>query len=134
MTILLLHLKELVSMNKNDIILIGIIIIVSIFILFLISVREDNEKKIAVVYYQNEKIMTIDFMKKGINEYQVEGENGLIILETNNGKIRVKSENSPLHLCSKQGYISKSNEIIICLPNKIVIQIEDQNELDTVVK
>ena len=48
--------------------------------------------------------------------------------------IRVIEENSPRHLCSKQGYIKDSMESIICLPNRIVIEIDTIEELDAVVK
>ena len=41
-------------------------------------------------------------------------------------------EDSPLHLCSKQGYISKSYESIICLPNKIVIKLENNSDIDVI--
>ena len=54
-------------------------------------------------------------------------------IEVKNKKIRVITENSPLHLCSKQGFISKSYETIVCLPNKIVIKIENDKNLDGVV-
>ena len=51
---------------------------------------------------------------------------------TENGKVKVLEENSPKHLCSKQGFIENTHESIICLPNKIIIKIED-NSLDGVV-
>ena len=46
--------------------------------------------------------------------------------------IRVKKETSPLHICSKQGY-SKSVPII-CLPNKIIIKLVNDNEYDAISK
>ena len=49
-----------------------------------------------------------------------------------NKKIKVLKEDSPLHLCSKQGYISKSYESIICLPNKIVIKLENNSDIDVI--
>lgn len=118
-------------MNKNDQTLIGCIIIICL--LFIVTLNH-SDHNVAVVYYKNEIIKKIDLSLDDIKEYQVNGENGIVTLEVNRGRIRVKDENSPLHLCSKQGYISKSTESIVCLPNKIVIQIEQNNNIDTVVK
>ena len=45
-------------------------------------------------------------------------------------------EESPLHLCSKQGFIEESYESIVCLPNKIVIKISSKKkkDLDTILR
>lgn len=121
-------------MNKNDRILIGIISIICISFLILFTQLEPKGEKVAVVYFQNERILTIDLTLHEKKEYQVNGKNGMVRIEVDDDKIRVIEEESPLHICSKQGYISKSTESIVCLPNKIVIQIETKNEIDTVVR
>ena len=67
--------------------------------------------------------------------YEVEGYNGPIIIKAGNGKVMVEEEDSPKHLCSKQGYISKNYESIICLPNKIIVKIETKDgNIDTIIK
>lgn len=107
-------------MNKNDLklIVIILIIIVIFFIYFTITTKSSNE---AIVYHNNNIILTINL---NINKiYEVDGDNGKVVIEVNNKRVKVNKENSPYHLCSKQGYISKPNESIICLPNKIIIQI-----------
>lgn len=121
-------------MNKNDVKLILGILVVTIIPILIFSIIDQKSDKIAVVYYRNEVIKTIDLSKKENKEYTVEGENGKVVIEVNQDKIRVKQENSPLHICSKQGYISKSTETIVCLPNKIVIQIKEKDTIDTVVR
>lgn len=120
-------------MNKNDLKLILIIIGISLIMLSFLYFSKDNESKIANVYYDNDLVLSIDLNEGTEKTYEVVGYNGKVIIKTSNGKIKVDEENSPLHLCSKQGYIEKSYETIICLPNKIVIEIEN-NELDTVVR
>lgn len=118
-------------MNKNDQYLIISVTLLSILGIILFSLFSENGKT-AVVYYQNEKIKTINLTEDAV--YEIEGENGIVTLEVKNKAIRVKQENSPLHICSKQGYIKKSTESIICLPNKVVIQIEAENDIDTIVR
>ncbi len=121
-------------MNKNDIKLIIGIGFVTLILFLAISMVHQPDAKMAVVYYQNEIVKTIDLFKNEQKEYVVEGKNGPVVIEVNQGKIRVKKEDSPLHICSKQGYIHKSTETIVCLPNQIVIQIEEQNKFDTIVR
>ena len=119
------------KINKFDIILIiSIICISSIFII--INKINSKQGKYANVYYDSKLVKKIDL---SINKtYNVKGYNGNVKIVVKDNKIKVDNEISPLHLCSKQGYISKSYETIICLPNKIVIEIDSNKEIDTVVK
>ena len=121
-------------MNKSDFKLIVVILSITIVLVFLRFIMDNQNAKTAIIYYNNEVIKTIDLSLQETKEYTVTGENGPVVIEVNNGKIRVKQENSPLHICSKQGYISKSTETIVCLPNKIVIQIKESDSPDTVVR
>lgn len=118
-------------MNKNDIKLVAILLLISIIILVIFNLNKINGN-IAKVYYENELILTIDLNNN--NEYIVNGYNGEVKIKVLNKKLKVVEENSPLHICSKQGYISSSNENIVCLPNKIVIRIEAEDKLDTIAR
>ena len=120
-------------MNKNDFILIGVILLIIVGIFF-INARSNKQVNTASVYYDNNLVLKID-LTLDEKEYIVDGYNGPVTIKAGNGKIKVEDEDSPLHLCSKQGYIDKSYESIICLPNKIVITFDDiDNSIDTVVK
>lgn len=123
-------------MNKNDLKLIIIILAIAIIVFFMIAIIDKESNKQALVYYDNNLVLVIDLTNKEEKEYIVEGYNGPVKIITNNGKIKVEEEDSPLHLCSKQGFIEKSYETIVCLPNKIIIKIssKEQNNLDTVLR
>lgn len=113
-------------MNKNDI---KLIIAILFFIILLFSLTIFRKKSsFANVYYENELLLKIDLSIN--NTYEVSGDNGKVVIEVLNNQIRVVEENSPYHLCSKQGFVSKSGESIICLPNKIIIKLPN-DELDT---
>lgn len=121
-------------MNKSDIKLVGIILVIAVIFFSALLLLKNNNEKNALVYYEDELVLKIDLSLAGEHEYQVNGYNGNIVIKTLDNKIKVEEENSPLHLCSKQGWIENSYEVIVCLPNKIVIKIEDQENIDTVVK
>jgi hypothetical protein len=122
-------------MNKSDIKLLIILIIIIITSITLIKILENNNSKTAKVYYENDLILTIDLSINELQEYIVKGYNGDVIIETKKDMIRVKEEISPLNICSHQGWVKSTYEVIVCLPNKLVITITDsQEKLDTVVR
>lgn len=117
-------------MNKSDVKLIVIVILLILIIFTIISINKE-EGNTATVYYENKEILKIDL---SINkEYTVKGYLGDVILEVKDKKIRVKEETSDKHLCSKEGYIYTSNKSLICMPNKIVVKITNDKEIDEVV-
>lgn len=118
-------------MNKNDLKLVLVVIFVIVILFLILNLFSNNSKK-AYVYYDSDIILEIDL--KVDDNYTVEGFNGKIEIEVKDGKIRVIEEKSDRHICSNQGYISKSYETIVCLPNKVVITIDDDNYYDTVVR
>ena len=118
-------------MNKSDIILSIAIFTIGLIIFGLF--RLNSNGSYAVVYYEHNEVLRIDLKDKEKRTYTVKGYNGDILIETLDGKVRVVDEISPKHLCSKQGYISSKSDSIICLPNKVIIEILN-DEVDTVVR
>ena len=117
-------------MNKNDIKLVIVLFVVIIGIFIFISVTKEKGS-IAEVYYEDKMILSIDLSID--NEYVVDGELGDVVLEVKDGMVRVKSENSPKNICSKEGFIGDSSRTLICLPNKIIVKIVGDNDIDGVV-
>jgi len=121
-------------MKKNDFFLIIIIILIS-FVSYLIF-NSNKNGNFAYVYYDRKLIKTINL--KIDNSYVVKGYNGDVEISVKDGKIKVINENSLNHLCSKLDYTNSFNNPIICLPNKIVIEIksvnENENEINVIVK
>ncbi|MDD4036564.1 MAG: NusG domain II-containing protein [Bacilli bacterium] len=122
-------------MNKSDIKLIVIILVITSVVFLLFKAMDNNGSKEAHVYYDNDLILKIDLDINEVKEYKVKGLNGDVILEVKKGKVRVKEEISPLNLCSNQGFIQSSYEVIVCLPNKIVVKIvEKDKNIDVIVR
>ena len=118
------------SINKKDKILIISLLVVSIISILILKLNK-KQSSVAYVYHDNKLLKEIDL---NINKtYTFEGSKGKVIVTVEDKKIKVDKETSEYHLCSKMGYISKPHETIICLPNKIVIEIGG-NEVDTVVR
>jgi len=130
MIIVLLKVKVLVNMNKSDIKLIAVLLILSFW--GILSFKFFSKKgSSAYVYHDGNLVLTIDLSID--NDYVVDGDLGDVSIVVRDGKIKVEDENSPLHLCSLQGFIDSSNESIVCLPNKVVINVGG-NDFDAVVR
>ena len=113
-------------MNRSDIILVTFVILLGL-ILFILNKPVNGE--LAKVYHDSKLIKEISLSKNG--KYVVDGDKGKVYIQVKNNKIKVTDETSPLHLCQNKE-INKAGESIICLPNKIIIKIEN-NELDGIV-
>ena len=56
---------------------------------------------------------------------EIQGENGITLeVECSNGQIRVISSECPDKICVKKGFISMTDESIVCLPAKVIITID----------
>ncbi len=64
-------------------------------------------------------------------EINIDGKNTAVI---ENGCIYMKYADCPDKLCIKQGRISDSSEKIVCLPNRVIIEVTKKSDTDTVVK
>jgi hypothetical protein len=61
---------------------------------------------------------------------KVQGPLGESIIEIKNKKVRMLSSPCPDKLCVKQGWIDKTSQSIICVPNRIIIKIEGRADFD----
>lgn len=117
-------------MNKSDLKLLIISLIFAILLLVIINYNHGDKQEV-VAYYEDKEVLRVPLTTN--QTYEVTGLLGPITIEVADEQVRVVSETSPLHLCSKQGYISKAYQSLICLPNKVVIKIVGASSLDAVV-
>ena len=82
-----------------------------------------SDQVVAVVYSYDKEVLRIDLSVD--KSYVVAGALGDVTIEVAGGRVRVEKETSPYHLCSIQGWVQYANIPIVCLPNHIVIIIEN---------
>ncbi len=117
-------------MNKNDIKLIIVILVIVGFLILIIKLNK-KEGDTVEVYYKDDLVLSADLSID--NTYTVEGLLGDVVIEVKDKKVRVVKENSPKNICSKEGYIGDSTKPLVCLPNKVVIKIVQSSDMDGVV-
>ncbi len=105
--------------NLWDLIL--IIILVLFACIKLIHPHFANKNTLTCVIKTPKKTIPITLAKD--TTLSIEGKIGNSIVEIRASKVRMKFSPCPLKICMHQGWISKPNESIICVPNGIIIKI-----------
>ena len=117
-------------MNRSDKVFIGLVVILSLT-LFLYTGRIakaiNANNAVAIVTYRDREVLRINMSENGL--YKLQGDEGPMVIEVDQGAIRVKEEVSPLNYCSLQGWVSKTNTPIVCLPNRVIIELENMNDI-----
>ena len=79
----------------------------------------------AQIYLDGELLRTIDLNAVAVPyEFTVETERGVNTVYVEHGAISVRSADCPDQICVRQGRISDSLVPIVCLPHRLVIQIQ----------
>lgn len=138
--------KKLIKMMKTgDIIIIGLLVILSFLPLAYFSSQKESKDvntesvDYLVVSVDGEELHRMELKDDYIREsYQYESEEGQInLIERDGKKAYMAYANCPDSLCVKQGEISEVGETIVCLPHRVLLEvvsenpsIENENEID----
>ena len=128
------------KINKYDIALIVVIIAVNVFILFYGGLNTvEKGQKIAYVYSDNKLVGEYTLTENYKTEFSVEMSTGSYnTIHIEDGKVWIHDATCPDKICLNQGKISNDGELIVCLPNRLMVQIKDNQEteddIDIIVK
>lgn len=118
--------KKMIKKYKNDIILLGIILIVALITIIIVNITKKEGTFVVVLYDQNE------VAKYSINDdieikltYEENKYNTLVIKDK---KVYILDASCKDHICVRHNKISMIGETIVCLPNKTVIKIIGDGE------
>ena len=120
--------------RKHDIVL-GLILLSVALILFVIdltNISPDTGNKKVVVSVDGKK--TAEYPLKKDATYELSGSHlGTNTLVIKSGKAYISEANCPDKQCMKQGKISKTGEMLVCLPNRVVVKIIDSKKDEPVI-
>lgn len=108
------------KMKKRDIGLIGIVLLIAFLCWFIPCVRGQ------FTYEKAQLRITVNGEEYGV--YSLEEDRVIRIGDTNvceikDGYVTMTEADCPDHLCMKQKRISKTGGTIVCLPNRVVLEI-----------
>jgi len=69
-------------------------------------------------------VATLDLARDGVSE--VVGPLGVTRIEVRRGRVRVLSSPCPRQACRHGGWIGAAGEMLVCLPNEVVIRLSGQ--------
>lgn len=64
----------------------------------------------------------------------VQGPLGETVIEVQQGQVRVVRSPGPQQICVRQGWIQKPGEALICLPNRITVEIPGNSGIDGITR
>lgn len=122
-------------MKKKDIILIATLLLVAIVILLVyrhITKPTDDRTTEIVVTVHN-----VEYGRYSIHEDQVieiPTEHGTNVLVIKDGKAKMKSAGCPDQVCVKHSPIHYNHDMIICMPNEIIVEVYngEASDLDVI--
>lgn len=129
----------MIILTKGDKLLIVFIVLISFSLMgyFKMQAFSDDDKYVSI-QVNGEEIKRFIFDSKLIGQtIPIETKYGYNLIEIGDEKVRVIEADCPDKIDVKQGYISNIGETIVCLPNRLIIEIKgiDSNmEVDIIVR
>lgn len=122
----------------GDVIIIGILVVASFLPAVIFYFQQDQgqaeetTEKYAVVRIDGQEVDRFSLDKENsVKKTYHPAEGKYNIVEIEDGKARVKEDNSPDQIAVRTGWISEPGETSICLPHKLVIEIYQEDAEDT---
>jgi len=126
-------------MKKNDLILFGIILVLSLASFAGIKWFQNQNASNNQVIIKNDGtvIKTFPFTDKTDEEFFFEEDGEINRVVIKDGQVTVNEANCRDQICVKSQSISKTGEIIVCLPHKFTVEIysdetAEDNLLDSI--
>ena len=109
-----------------------LIVAMTLFVVDITKASNDDGNKTVVISIDGEKKSEYPLKEDGV--YLLEGSHlGTNKLVIKDGKAYIEEASCPDKQCVKQGKISKAGEMLVCLPNRVVIKIVDANEEEPII-
>lgn len=123
--------------RKNDLILILMLLVVALVSYLGIGLYQEMNTKngVALVTIDGEEYASYPLTVDATERIELEdGSYNLLVIE--DGKADVTEASCPDGICVNHSAIDKRGESIVCLPNKVVVEIinGEESEIDFVVK
>lgn len=120
-------------MNKtlrNDLILIGSIILLIIGGLLAVFLTRKKDNLFAKIYVKNELVQEVNLSTEKDHEFEIDGAKGKLTVSIKDHSIGVIEADCPHQDCVHVGYVKETNRPIICAYNQVYIIIEGDSSYD----
>jgi len=120
-----------IGLTLGDKWLIGMLLLLSLTgVILSITLFPAQANTVAEIRVDN-KLYKIVTLRPGYNEeFRIGGQTEYAIIQVQDGKIRIRQDDSPRQIGVQTGWISKPPQQVVNLPYRIVIRLESNNSLD----
>jgi len=116
--------KDFYKTTRFDLVFIILILFFSIVSFWAIHKRSGPSSGMSRVYiYQENKLLEESGLDK---DKIITILDGKMRLELKGGRVRVLDTDCPHHICKNMGWIKYNGETIVCVPNKVLIEIKSK--------
>lgn len=116
--------------KKSDIII--ILLIISVAIGFLLWQRAMPPAATATISIDSTVRRTIDLSTAKDEVFNIDGYDN-ITFEIKDGAIRILESDCHDRICIRAGFISKEGQSAVCLPNRVVVELSSDDNIDVVI-
>ncbi len=123
-----------IKLLKGDLLIIAFVLILALAV-FVLSLPKNYNTNRVEIYLDGVLMHTYSLDKDTQKTIEIE-DNYLNTIQINGDEVAVIASTCSDNICENTGYISKSGEVIVCLPNRLLIQIvgtDTESEFDAVV-
>ncbi len=93
---------------------------------FLLSPKRESSNIIAIIKVNNHEVKRLPLSEDVVWKYQKD--NKLNVIQVKNQRIRMIDANCQDQVCVKEGWKSKSEDTIVCLPHRFLVELRVENE------
>lgn len=119
-------------MKKNDIIIIGLVLIVALGFILFNNYRSSlfkDQQKTAVIQVEGEIYKTIPITKEE-QIITIDTDLGTNVIKIHDDGIEIIDADCPDKVCVDTGFIDKHGSSIVCLPNKLIVEIKGEKKVE----
>jgi hypothetical protein len=114
----------------GDYIVIGLVLLAAVAAIPWLHERAGAVGRWAIVRLDGQIVHRLSLTRD--QEATVTGPAGETVIQVQRGRVRVLESPGPQQVCVRQGWIHKPGEALICLPNRVTIEIPGNSGIDAI--
>lgn len=117
------------QMGKNDWVFLGILTAAALIFLLIFLALKSEKGNLVTITLDGEVYGVYDLNED--QEVPIEKDGAVCnIVCICGGQAFMKEANCPDHLCIRQGKISADHATVVCLPNRVVVEVSSSDEME----
>ncbi len=117
---------KFLRLKKGDFLLMIFLLCISFIVSLFIKMQSESGDEIYI--YAGETHVEIHNLNKH-EEISVSGKIGTTRIRIDSGAVSIQKSPCPYHFCEKAGAISRSGQMLVCVPNQVIVKVAGRDSL-----